>query len=448
MKSVSVKIALWSATVLAASFVIFLLIARILTAFSQAPPMDAMESFNKMALREAVRVYETQGSQALSSFLEHTHRPRGMHFYLTDAQGRDLASGDDRSAMLRGTLGKQHTNQAVEKRLGGFISATSSDDRKYVWIVAGLDQQVAIYWPFYVLVCASIVIISWIITQKVALPFQRLAEVVDRFGHGDFEARSDLQSNDEIGTLARSFNSMADRISALFVAERQLLQDISHELRSPLARLTFEAELVRHTKDRDATATRLRREIQRLSELVCDLIDMSRAEGDLGSVRFSEVCLHELLIRIMDGCAIEAAQKQCSVVAGTVDPVTLSGNEELLRRAIENVIRNAIRYTPQGTSVEVELHLLDNRIEIRVRDFGPGIPAHLAERVFDPFYRVDAARSENNGGVGLGLAIARRAIRLHQGDITVESASPGALFIITLPAPSRSRRHQSEPASD
>jgi two-component system sensor histidine kinase CpxA len=214
-----------------------------------------------------------------------------------------------------------------------------------VWIVAGLDQQVAIYWPFYVLVCASIVIISWIITQKVALPFQRLAEVVDRFGHGDFDARSDLQSNDEIGTLARSFNSMADRISALFVAERQLLQDISHELRSPLARLTFEAEQVRHTEDRDATATRLRREIQRLSELVGDLIDMSRAEGDLGSVRFSDVCLHELLIRIMDGCASEAARKQCSVVAGTVDPVTLSGNEELLRRAIENVIRNSNRTT-------------------------------------------------------------------------------------------------------
>jgi two-component system sensor histidine kinase CpxA len=439
MKSVSVKIALWSATVLAASFVIFLLIARILASFSQAPPLDAMESFNKMALREAVQVYETQGSQALSAFLEQTHRPRGMHFYLTDTQGRDLASGEDRSAMLRGTLGKQHTNQAVERRLGGFVSATSSDDRRYVWIVAGMDQQVAIYWPFYVLVCASIVIVSWIITQKVALPFQRLAEIVDRFGQGDFEARSDLQSNDEIGTLARSFNSMADRISALFIAERQLLQDISHELRSPLARLTFEAELVRYTKDRDATATRLRLEIQRLSELVGDLIDMSRAEGEPGTIQFSDLCLHQLLAGILNSCAIEAMQKQCSIVTEAMDPVTVSGNEELLRRTIENVIRNAIRYTPLGTCVEVGLHLLDDRIEIRVRDYGPGIPAHLAERVFDPFYRVDTSRSENNGGVGLGLAIARRAIRLHQGDITVESASPGAQFIIMLPAPSRSR---------
>jgi two-component system sensor histidine kinase CpxA len=221
------------------------------------------------------------------------------------------------------------------------------------------------------------------------------------------------------------------------MAERQLLQDVSHELRSPLARLTFEAELVRHTKDRDATATQLRQEIQRLSDLVGDLIDMSRAEGDLGSIRFDDVCLHELLVRIMDSCAIEAAQKQCSVVAGTVDPITFSGNEELLRRAIENVIRNAVRYTPLGASVEVEMHLLDSGVEIAVRDYGPGIPAHLAERVFDPFYRLDSSRCENNGGVGLGLAIARRAIRLHQGDIGVESASPGTLVRIALPVPAR-----------
>jgi two-component system sensor histidine kinase CpxA len=432
MKSVSIRIALWSAAVLAGSFVAFLLIAGILNALSQSPPRDAMASFNKLALREAVHIYETQGPKALSSYLQVMNRPHGMQLYVTDAQGRDLVSGEDRSAMLRSTLGKYRTTQAVKRTPGGFISAVASDDTKYVWLAVGVDKPSGIYWPFYLLVCASIVIISWIITQKVALPFQRLAEVVDRFGQGDLGVRSDLQRDDEIGTLARSFNSMADRISALFLAERQLLQDISHELRSPLARLTFEAELVRNTKDRDATATQLRREIKRLSELVADLIDMSRAEGEPGSIHFTEICLHELVASIVDRCTIEATQKQCSIVADTMDLVTLSGNEELLRRAIENVIRNAIRYTPLGTSVEVGLHLSENGCEIRVRDYGPGIPAHLAERVFDPFYRVDSSRSENNGGVGLGLSIARRAIRLHRGDIRVENASPGAMIRISL----------------
>jgi len=256
---------------------------------------------------------------------------------------------------------------------------------------------------------------------------------VDRFGAGELAARANPRSNDEIGNLGRSFNAMAGRIHTLLTTERQLLQDVSHELRSPLARLTFEAEMVRRTTDRDAAATRLRHEIERLSELVGMLIDMARAEGEHGQVEMEVLCLNDLLLVAAEDSEVEAQAAGCSIDVNVPDETNLQGNAELLRRAIENVLRNAIRYAPSESTVEVRLEREEYWARITVRDYGPGFPEKLRERIFDPFFRADASRDERAGGLGLGLAIARRAVRVHHGDITAANASPGALLTITLP---------------
>ena len=130
---------------------------------------------------------------------------------------------------------------------------------------------------------------------------------------------------------------------------------------------------------------------------------------------------------------MEASAIGCSISADLPEFVEIRGDEELLRRAFENVIRNAIRYSPNGTQVEVSLNNNGDEATISVRDRGPGIPKDLMERVFDPFFRVDPSREEKTGGLGLGLAIARRAIRVHHGDIVAVPVSTGALFEITLP---------------
>jgi two-component system sensor histidine kinase CpxA len=435
MKSVAFRIAVWSVLVLALAFGAFLLISRIASALPEKNSPDVAPALHHIAFHQAIQVYESSGAAALSRFLQDLNQPHGLQFYLTDLKGRDLATGVDRSAMVTATLGRHQGSEVLEKRMGGFVAVTASDDHKYLWLVVGEDRPVRYLWPFFLLVCASVVIMSWVFTWKVALPLHDLAGVVDRFGQGDLGARSDFYRADELGRLSRSFNAMAARIEDLFLAEKRLLQDVSHELRSPLARLSFEAELVRQTKDRDATAVRLRREIQRLSELVCDLIDMSRAEGERNTVPFDEVSLSELLVNLAESCDIETIQKKCEIQLNLIEPVIISGNAELLRRAFENLIRNAIRYTPLGTSVEVSLASIQDHIEVCVRDYGIGIPEHLAEKVFDPFFRIDSSRAENSGGIGLGLAIARRAIRLHQGDIKVGNAYPGTLMKVTLPAP-------------
>ena len=218
-------------------------------------------------------------------------------------------------------------------------------------------------------------------------------------------------------------------------------QDVSYELRSPLARLTFEAELVRKTADRDAAATRLRHEIERLSELVGTLIDMARVEGEPGTVEMEEFCLNDLLLSIVEDCNVETVNRGCTIDLRLPDEIVIvHGNAELLRRAFENIIRNAIRYAPPDTAVEVVQQLEDDAVVISVRDRGLGIPSELNERIFDPFFRVDSSREEKTGGLGLGLAIARRAVRVHHGDIVAQAANPGALLRITLPASSITER--------
>ncbi len=197
--------------------------------------------------------------------------------------------------------------------------------------------------------------------------------------------------------------------------------------------LTFEAEMVRNRTDRDAAATRLRREIERLSELVGTLIDMARAEGEPGEVEMEVLCLNDLLLVTAEDSEVEAQAAGCNIDVKASVEMSLRGNAELLRRAIENVVRNAIRYAPPGSTVEVRLAREANYARIIVRDYGPGIPEKLRERIFDPFFRADASRDEDTGGLGLGLAIAQRAVRVHHGDITATNASPGALLTITLP---------------
>jgi two-component system sensor histidine kinase CpxA len=191
--------------------------------------------------------------------------------------------------------------------------------------------------------------------------------------------------------------------------------------------------MVRKTTDRDAAATRLRHEIERLSELVETLIDMARAEGEPGAVEMEEFCLNDLLTITVEDCDVDAQSAGCRIDVSSEPETIVLGNAELIRRAVENVVRNAIRYSPRGESVSVSLKREGDTASITVRDYGPGIPDTLTQRIFDPFFRADASRDERTGGLGLGLAIARRAVRVHHGDITAKDASPGAMLTISLP---------------
>jgi signal transduction histidine kinase len=287
--------------------------------------------------------------------------------------------------------------------------------------------------PYYFLVLGATGILGWIAAAGVISPIRRIAIKIAQFGQGDLSVRVATDRDDEIGQLARSFNEMAERLERLITSERRLLSDISHELRSPLARLKFAMKLARTSNDPAAALERIERDVNRIASLVSDIVEINIVEGDPALEEKDEVCIRDIIREVVDDCGLEAQARECRIeISGEVCG-QVYGNPELLRRAVENVVRNAIRYSPEKTAIEVALGQDENGARITIRDFGPGVPDKVMQRIFDPFFRVEEARNTNGGGSGLGLSIAKRAVSVHRGSIVAENAAPGLRVTIVIP---------------
>jgi signal transduction histidine kinase len=385
-------------------------------------------------LDEAIAAYQRGGAGELAQFTHRMDEALQATHYLVDADGRDLVTGTDRRRLLDDT--PKTTGPHVDGDT--FVYVRSSPDGRYHLIAVGAPPfTLWSFAPFYFLVLASILLVSWWVARSIVPPLRTMSSVAERFGAGDLSARVTHAPANEIGTLAGVFNGMADRVQTLLQAERRLLQDVSHELRSPLARLNFSVELARTATDPGAALDRIQDDVDLLSTLVGELIEMTRAEGDPTARGRGPVDLHDLIGEVHRTCAREAEPRGVRVtVSGDVAP-TLDGDRELLRRGIENVVRNAVRYTPDDGVVDVQVANDTDRVRIAVRDAGPGVPDAELERIFEPFYRVDASRDAAAGGIGLGLAIARRAIEVHHGTVAAENAHPGLRVTIALPMSAR-----------
>ncbi|MDG3004660.1 sensor histidine kinase [Paludisphaera mucosa] len=286
--------------------------------------------------------------------------------------------------------------------------------------------------PYYAWILLLVLALIYALAVHLVRPLRRLRRAVDEFGKGELTTRIGSTRRDEIGELARSFDLMAHRIESLMAAERRLIQDVSHELRSPLTRLGLAVRLGR-AGDRETAMERIKKEADRLSTLVDELLRLNSAEEDPHARRRDEVRLDDLLDDLVDACAVEAEAKGCRLDLWIDAPVAVAGDPELIRRAVENVLRNAVRHAPEGSAVDVSLRSDAAGATIAVRDHGEGVPeAHLAD-IFKPFFRIEDDRSRASGGVGLGLAIARRAVDLHGGSIAAADARPGLLVTIRLP---------------
>jgi two-component system sensor histidine kinase CpxA len=271
----------------------------------------------------------------------------------------------------------------------------------------------------------------------------RLRLATRRLANGDLNVRvlPALRRRDDLGLLAADLDSMAERLRQLLDGKQQLLRDVSHELRSPLARLQLALSLA--ARDRDATERHLARavlEADRLEQLLARTLKLARLEQPSPPVTHESVDVAALLRTIAADVAIEADARGCQVALRLAGPLPVQGDEELLRSAFENLIRNAVHYSPHGGEVVIEARTTaaaaERRIEVSVRDHGPGVPQKDLTLIFEPFYRVGAAREHRSaGGEGLGLAIAARAIGLHGGTITAANAAGGGLLVsVSLPA--------------
>jgi two-component system sensor histidine kinase CpxA len=265
---------------------------------------------------------------------------------------------------------------------------------------------------------------------------------VQAFAEGKLDARvSPALGNrkDELADLGREFDDMAERIAALISSQKRLLGDISHEVRSPLARLTVALELARRSSNGKASTAldRIEQEAERVNKLVGQLLTLTRLESGAERVPPEVVALEELVQQVVDDASYEAKPQGKEVKALQLEHCRVRGSFELLRSGVENVVRNSIRYTAENTVVEVSLTWKLDTAVLTVRDYGPGVPENELQHIFEPFYRVSEARERASGGVGLGLSIAERTVKLHGGTIRAENVRDGLLITIHFPlAPS------------
>ena len=429
VRSIFSKIVLWSFATVALSLVGFLVTSALLSA--RLSGRDTILSrINALLLDDARRAYEDGGKAQLDAYLKRLNDYSESEFFLTDSRGIDLASGEDRSA-LRSSRPRPYRSPLWRffPASGPLVRIRVSDDGQYRLISVLPPPPRLAPWDslrYFLWLPLLIALLCYLLAVHLASPLRVLRRIVERFGRGDLSVRLHLTRQDEIGELARAFNLMAAQITTLLSAERRLLQDVSHELRSPLARLGFAVELARTNSDREAALARIRKEADRLSHLVDELLQLTRAEGDPTARNLEPVKLDALLHDVVADCTLEAEAQGCRLVLSINQPVVLTGDPELLRRACENVMRNAIRHAPAGSSIEVELSASQTHATVSVRDHGPGVPPESLAEIFKPFYRVESDRDRSSGGVGLGLAIASRALALHHGRMSAATPPPAS----------------------
>jgi two-component system sensor histidine kinase CpxA len=433
MKSLFARILLWFWGTLAITLIGSAFISAIDVMQNVWEPKAPAALRMKFDLEEARAAYENGGRPALTAFLDNLYEIYGTHGVLTDEKGRDLLTGKSWAGAIQ-TYGSKPLLNVLT--FGEFTAVQAAEDRKYFFITRASRRAVASWFitPDHLFWLLATFLLCYWLALNLTRPVRDLQKAVEQFGKNGFSTRLNSTRGDELGELARAFDRMATRIETLLAAERRLLLDISHELRSPLARLGVAVELARSGDDTEAALNRIQKESDRLNALVGQLLQVTRAEGDPASLHRDPIRLDQLVEQLVDDARIEAAARGCQVEFEKPGPVTVAGDAELLRRAIENVIRNAIRYSPNQSSIRVSLQYVNGRATVDIRDCGPGVPEEALPRLFDAFYRVETDRGRGSGGIGLGLSIARRAIELHHGKISAKNAHPGLEVVIDFPA--------------
>ncbi|MYB55777.1 MAG: HAMP domain-containing protein [Gemmatimonadetes bacterium] len=260
-------------------------------------------------------------------------------------------------------------------------------------------------------------------------PFERriyaLSDAAERFGRGDLSSRSPVGKGHAVANLARSFNGMADRIEGLVGGQRELLRVVSHELRTPLARIFFLLDHYRVSGDQSADIQRIERSVYELNDLVEELMDFARLDRDISHRTEIDVCaqmgeLREMVAELRGDISVDIDSEHLMVWA----------NETYFKRALTNLVTNAVRHARHH--IWITAKKVDEMAHISVEDDGCGIPEHLREKIFEPFYRVD--EDSKTGGTGLGLAIVKRIVMQNDGQVQVENRTEGgARFILMFP---------------
>ena len=315
IKSLYFAVFLAMVTTLSLSFLVFRTISDRLQRKHFDPVYDRLD---ELQLETAIRIFNSEGSRALSNYMTGIDHLGAARHYLLDARGIDLVTGDDRAALLPpppSTRWRIRTN-------GHSVAAQRSESGLYWFAAEGQPgrPQIWTFLPYYFLVIGATGLLCWLASVAVVSPIHRIATTIALFGQGKLSVRVQTKRQDEIGQLSTSFNHMADRLQRMIASERRLLADISHELRSPLARLKFAVKLARTSPDPDAALDRISRDVDRIAALVAGIVEITLAEGDPEVQGAESIRLTEVFDEVLRDCAFEAQVRGCSIALSEVPP--------------------------------------------------------------------------------------------------------------------------------
>src|SRR5712672_1747923 len=447
------------------------LVLAILVTIALRPARHGIESQGPQILAEAVNAYQSGGERAVHDYLEELLHTQHVRAFVFDPSGHELSGRqvppwieDTRQGVPlhggapRGGLPHHHgwIDNLLPDRI--FRQALTLDGKRYTLVLELPPGPRVFFGPHDIpglgltIAVISSGLMCYLLAWSMTSPVTRLRKAAQSLAAGDLTARTGAPvrgRHDEMTELMRDFDRMAERIEVLVDSQSRLLKDVSHELRSPLARLSVALGLARQraasevdpevAPELESSLNRIELEADRLNQLIQRLLTISRLETGTDGIRKARLSLRELVEHIAHDADYEGQGRNCRVSAELTDDYPVEANPDLLRSAIENVVRNAVRYTAQGTTVEIRLERRigdhGEDILVRVLDSGPGVPDDALEQIFRPFYRIDDARNRQTGGAGLGLSIADRAVRLHGGRVRASNRPEGGLEVeIRIPA--------------
>ena len=409
-----------------------------------------LHSIMPMEAEKAAVMYETEGPDKLRAYLDELQSRKTVRFYFFDEDGNVLL---DRPApaivqgIARNKEGMARTTaqglSAVRVELGIAVrQVIGPSGRKYSLAFQTSPSQLVPLskaiggHPYFRLLAITLFAVGLclVLTRHITRPLGTLRQAAGDIADGRLKTRVKPalgRRHDEIALLGDDFDRMAEQIERLVTAQRNLLGDVSHELRSPLARLIVALSLLKQAQSDEAAEyqSRISIEAERLDKLIGQLLTLTRIDSGVDSTLRETFDLVNLVQEVTADGDFEARVQHRGVRFLASESCPMTGVAELIRSAVENVVRNAVRYTAESTTVEVTIERKEPFALLRVRDHGPGVPVEMLDKIFLPFHRNGHA-----GGAGLGLAIADRVVKMHHGTIQAYNAREGGLVIdIRLP---------------